>query len=74
MAETTLPPLPLGTSDFEALRDAGQLYVDKTEQIYQLANLRQKFFLTRPRRFGKSLLLSTFASLFRNLKFSQKVP
>ena len=66
MPETTLPPLPLGTSDFEALRNAGQLYVDKTEQLYRLASLRQKFFLTRPRRFGKSLLVSTFASLFRN--------
>ncbi len=42
------------------------IYVDKTALIYQLASLRQKFFLTRPRRFGKSLLVSTFASLFRN--------
>ena len=66
MIDTMLLPLPLGTSDFAALRNAGQIYVDKTEQIYQLASLRQKFFLTRPRRFGKSLLVSTFASLFRN--------
>lgn len=66
MTNTALQPLPTGTSDFEALRDAGQIYVDKTAQIYQLASLRQKFFLTRPRRFGKSLLVSTFASLFKN--------
>ena len=64
MTDTALPPLPIGTSDFEALRDAGQLYVDKTALVYQLASRRQKFFLTRPRRFGKSLLVSTFASLF----------
>ena len=61
-----LPALPLGTSDFEVLRESGQIYVDKTALIYELASLRQKFFLTRPRRFGKSLLVSTFASLFRN--------
>ena len=66
MTGKTLQPLPIGTSDFVALRDADQIYVDKTELIYQLASVRQKFFLTRPRRFGKSLLVSTFASLFRD--------
>ncbi len=66
MTNDVLLPLPLGTSGFEALRAAGQIYVDKTELIFQLASVRQKFFLTRPRRFGKSLLLSTLASLFRN--------
>lgn len=65
MTDITLQPLPIGTSDFEALRDAGQIYVDKTALVYQLASLRQKFFLTRPRRFGKSLLVTTFASLFK---------
>ena len=63
---TVLQPLPIGTSDFCALRQANQIYVDKTEFIHQLACLLQKFFLTRPRRFGKSLLDSTFASLFRD--------
>lgn len=63
---TVLQPLPIGTSDFCALRQANQIYVDKTEFIHQLACLRQKFFLTRPQRFGKSLLVSTFASLFRD--------
>ena len=66
MVKNVLQPLPVGTSNFVALRDAGQIYVDKTQQIYQLASVRQKFFLTRPRRFGKSLLVSTFASLFRD--------
>lgn len=53
--ETILAPLPLGTSDFSALRKSGQIYVDKTRLIYTLASKRQKFFLSRPRRFGKSL-------------------
>ena len=52
MVKNVLQPLPVGTSNFVALRDAGQIYVDKTQQIYQLASVRQKFFLTRPRRFG----------------------
>ena len=66
MTDNILLPLPTGTSDFETLRKRGQLYVDKTAQIYDLASKFEKFFLTRPRRFGKSLLVSTFASLFRN--------
>ena len=66
MTEKVLQPLPTGTSDFETLRGRGQIYVDKTHLIYELANRTEKFFLTRPRRFGKSLLVSTFASLFRH--------
>lgn len=58
--------LPLGTSSFLALRNADQIYVDKSEHIYQLASARAKFFLARPRRFGKSLLVSTFETLFKN--------
>lgn len=61
-----LKSLPLGTASFERLRLTNQLYVDKTDLIFRLASKSEKFFLTRPRRFGKSLLLSTFASLFRN--------
>lgn len=61
-----LQPLPIGTSDFSALRSAGQIYVDKTEFVYELASERQKYFLARPRRFGKSLLISTFETLFRD--------
>lgn len=57
--------LPFGTSTFSALRGAGQVYVDKTALIRELASLpRGKVFLSRPRRFGKSLLVSTFESLF----------
>ena len=66
MAGIDLARLPTGTSDFAALQMRGQIYVDKTEQIYQLACRNRKILLTRPRRFGKSLLVSTFASLFKN--------
>lgn len=66
MEEPLIKKLPLGTSSFLALRDADQIYVDKSEYIYQLASERAKFFLTRPRRFGKSLLISTFEALFKN--------
>ena len=55
--------LPYGTQSFSALRDGEQIYVDKTAMIYELARGRNKVFLARPRRFGKSLLVSTFASL-----------
>lgn len=61
----TSAPLPLGTSDFTALRKFGQIYVDKTGMVHRLASQRQKFFLSRPRHFGKTLLLSTFESLFQ---------
>ena len=64
MTTEELLPLPIGNSSFETLRDADQIYVDKTALVYELARKREKFFLTRPRRFGKSLLVSTFASLF----------
>jgi len=68
MANTELQPLSLGTSDFSALRQwgpNGQIYVDKTAQIYELASKQGKFLLIRPRLFGKSLLISTFEALFK---------
>lgn len=60
--------LPIGIQDFEKLRRGGYVYVDKTEFVYKLARLSTPFFLSRPRRFGKSLLLSTFESLFLGKK------
>ena len=51
--------LPIGIQDFESLRNDGYLYVDKTEYIYHLVHEGKPYFLSRPRRFGKSLLLST---------------
>lgn len=65
MGEDVLLPLPLGVSDFHKLRESGKIYVDKTGLIYQLAATYEKLFLARPRRFGKSLLVSTFESLFK---------
>ncbi len=58
--------LPLGRSHFPALRDSGALYVDKTRLVADLAKVDGKLFLARPRRFGKSLLVSTFETLFAN--------
>ena len=60
-----LRQLPLGTSSFQKLRQLGQIYVDKTDKVYTLACQNGKYFLARPRRFGKSLLISTFESLFK---------
>ena len=57
-------PLSLGTSDFVALRRNRMIYADKTDLIYSLASTRARIFLARPRRFGKSLLVSTLQSLF----------
>ena len=60
-----LAPLPTDTSNFGALRTAGQVYIDKTAYIQRmLADKTRYAFLARPRRFGKSLLISTLAHLF----------
>ena len=56
--------LPAGIQDFEDLRTNGYLYVDKTAYIYRLANTGKHYFLGRPRRFGKSLFLSTLKEYF----------
>ena len=50
---------PIGIQSFEKLVTEGYCYVDKTEQIYQLTHDGTIYFLSRPRRFGKSLLVST---------------
>ena len=51
--------LPVGVQSFEDLREGGFVYVDKTKYIYELARRSKQYFLSRPRRFGKSLFLST---------------
>ncbi|MDR2627074.1 MAG: AAA family ATPase, partial [Dysgonamonadaceae bacterium] len=56
--------LPLGIQDFETLRTEGFVYVDKTEYVYNLASINRPYFLGRPRRFGKSLFLSTLKAFF----------
>ncbi len=60
----TLAKLPIGISSFEVLRTRGNVYVDKTEDIYHLLTEGMYYFLARPRRFGKSLLVSTLRCLF----------
>lgn len=60
---------PIGIQTFKDIRDGGYVYVDKTEKIYSLANGSGKYyFLSRPRRFGKSLLLSTMDAYFSGKK------
>ena len=56
--------LPIGIQSFERLRRDGYLYVDKTAFVYELASTGNPYFLSRPRRFGKSLLLSTLEAYF----------
>ncbi len=56
--------IPIGKQDFETLRKEGYAYVDKTRFVYQLVDSGTYFSLSRPRRFGKSLLLSTFKAYF----------
>ena len=63
---STIQQLPLGRSGFPALRDSNAIYVDKTEMVCKLAENDGKLFFARPRRFGKSLLISTFETLFKN--------
>lgn len=56
--------LPLGIQDFPSLREDGYLYVDKTALVHKIATEGRVYFLSRPRRFGKSLLLSTLGAYF----------
>jgi hypothetical protein len=60
--------LPIGIQSFEVLRSQGYLYVDKTAMIYRLASTYIPYFFSRPRRFGKSLLISTFEAYFEGRK------
>ena len=60
--------LPLGVQDFSILREGDYLYVDKTSLIYELTHTQRAVFLSRPRRFGKSLLLSTIRYYFLGRK------
>lgn len=57
--------LPIGIQTFEDIRNDGYLYVDKTALMWTIANIGNPFFLSRPRRFGKSLLISTFEVYFK---------
>ena len=59
---------PIGIQTFSNIIQDGYVYVDKTDLVYSLANSGKIFFLSRPRRFGKSLLLSTLKSYFLGQK------
>ena len=59
---------PIGIQNFEDLRNNDCVYVDKTELIYRLTHTNKVYFLSRPRRFGKSLLVSTLEAYFLGKK------
>ena len=59
---------PIGIQSFNKIREGGYFYVDKTELVYRLAQGGNYYFLSRPRRFGKSLLLSTLEAYFQGRK------
>jgi len=61
--------LPIGIQSFKKLRENDFLYVDKTEHIFELVTKSQVYFLSRPRRFGKSLLVSTLKELFSGNRY-----
>ncbi len=59
---------PIGIQSFSEIRNSGYVYVDKTALIYSLTSTGKYYFLSRPRRFGKSLLVSTMEAYFRGRK------
>ena len=59
---------PIGIQNFEKIRKEGYLYIDKTALVYRLAKTGSYYFLSRPRRFGKSLLISTLEAYFQGKK------
>ncbi|MBF0100899.1 MAG: ATP-binding protein [Desulfobacterales bacterium] len=65
---TKLQRLPIGDSSFESIREGNWLYVDKTRHIFQMVDEGKYYFMSRPRRFGKSLTVSTLRCLFQGRK------
>ncbi|MVT12074.1 ATP-binding protein [Chitinophaga tropicalis] len=59
---------PIGLQSFREIREGGFVYIDKTEKIHQMVDSGKYYFLSRPRRFGKSLLLDTISELFSGSK------
>lgn len=66
VSSMSLPSLPFGISSFGNIRLSDRVYVDKTAQIFSMVDKHSRVLLTRPRRFGKSLLVSVLNSLFRS--------
>ncbi len=65
---SNLPVLPLGEPSFKKIRENNFLYIDKTQQIHKVIKEGGYFFLSRPRRFGKSLLVSTMMEVYKGKK------
>ena len=63
-----LKRFPIGVQDFERLRNDGKYYVDKTDLVYKMTHTDDYYFMSRPRRFGKSLLVSTLKCYFEGRK------
>ena len=59
---------PIGIQTFSEIREKNYLYIDKTEYVYRMTHFAKYVFLSRPRRFGKSLLASTLHSYFSGRK------
>lgn len=63
-----LKNFPINVHDFAQIRENGYYYVDKTALIHELVHANRYYILTRPRQFGKSLLISTFQCYFEGCK------
>lgn len=59
---------PIGIQSFRNIREGGYVYVDKTDKVFKLASTGKYYFLSHPRRFGKSLLVSTLEAYFSGKK------
>ena len=68
LMDTAIRKMPIGIQSFEDIRRDNYVYVDKTEIVYRLATMGKPYFLSRPRRFGKSLLISTLEAYFLGKK------
>src|SRR5574344_214874 len=68
MEKKQLKRLPVGIQTYSEVRDLDCLYIDKTEYIWNMIHLGKYIFLSRPRRFGKSLLVSTLQAYFEGRK------
>ena len=64
----TMTKYPIGLQNFKGLREDGYAYVDKTAFVYELAQSGKYYFLSRPRRFGKSLFISTLEAYYLGKK------
>lgn len=64
----------LGQQDFAEIRSSGKVYIDKTAYVYQMTHSNKFYFLSRPRRFGKTLLLSTLPTISQSGKSKRVKP